>query len=189
MPATHKRVTRIPSRLPSWYWGGDSHLATNWYQWYSCWGEETGECIPPTLAEFRARFPEFSEIPDATVQIAISDATCFADGTWIDSEYCKNCKVAIALLAAHFLASQLIMASTLPNVAPLPDGGFVIAGGEVTSLRFETMSVGFSPSKASGGGGGGGTASGGEYCDFCMTPYGSRYLDMLKVNQPAIAVV
>ena len=147
-------------------------------------------CDPPTLEEFRARFPEFSDLTDAQVQFAIDDASCWADQSWI-STYCRDCTTAIAFLAAHFLALGLIASTLLPETVAGEDGGVVLPGGQVTSLSFENMSVGFAaPSSTSGSAGTTfGRASVGDPFDLGSTPYGQRYLSLLKVNQPAIMVV
>jgi len=151
-------------------------------------------CIPPSLPEWRLLFPEFSGISADTVLIAIADASCWADSTWASETWCMNCTQAIAFLAAHFLALQLFGAANLPSIIPADEGSGeaqIIAGGDVSSIRFESMSVSFTAPKAVGGGGGGSSSGGGvgSAYDLSSTPYGQMYLTLLKVNQPAIAIV
>lgn len=58
-----------------------------------------------TLGSFRARFPEFGAIADATVQVYIDDALAdLEQGIW-GSE--SNADRATAFLAAHRLATEL----------------------------------------------------------------------------------
>ena len=79
----------------------------------------------------------------------------------------------------------------VPETVTSEDGATtVIPGGSVTSLHFESMSVGFSSPQAVGGGGGPMSASGiGDQFGIAATPYGQRYLELLKVNKPAVLVV
>lgn len=148
-------------------------------------------CMPPALSDFRTRFPEFNDLPDAQVQMAIDDASCWADSSWIQNT-CNDCTKAIAYLAAHFLALGMFAAQMLPDTLPPvePGGPAIIAGGEVTSIRFETMSVGFSSPKAVGGQGGNqGTSGIGDQWALGGTPYGQMFLMLVKVNKPAVLVV
>jgi hypothetical protein len=147
-------------------------------------------CEEPTIQEFRARFPEFANVSDATVQIAIDDASCWADTSWL--AYCRNCTTAIAFLAAHYLALQLYQAQFVPDIIPAgEDGaGMILPGGDVSSLSFEGMSVSFTGPKVASMGGSGLSGSGiGENMDLGSTYYGQRYLELLKVNQPAVVIV
>ena len=95
-------------------------------------------CIEPTVAEFRARFPEFNDIPDTQVQQAIDDASCWVDTSWLATA-CHDCTTAMAFLAAHYLALGLVAAEMLPTTLPPSEEGgpVIIGGGQVTSLRFE----------------------------------------------------
>jgi hypothetical protein len=151
-----------------------------------------GPCTPPTLEEFRARFPEFADLSDTQVQIAINDASCWTDDSW-PGVNCGDCTTAMAFLAAHYLALGLFAQAALPETLPATEPGqpAIIAGGQVTSLRFESMGVSFSPPQAVGGGGGGGAGSSGMGDSFAWsgTPYGQRVLELVRVNKPAILVV
>ena len=58
-----------------------------------------------TLVSFRARFPEFAGIPDATLQVYVDDAIADVDpGIWGDETTADR---AISFLAAHRVASSL----------------------------------------------------------------------------------
>ena len=149
-------------------------------------------CEPLPLSQWRTMFPEFNDISDARVSMAMEEASCWVDSTWLQN-HCANCTIAMSYLAAHFLAQQLMAASTLPEVVPddgSGTGGQVIAGGQLTSLRFESMGVSFSAPKWAAGAGGAGSGSGvGDTFDLSSTPWGQRYLEYLKVNKPAVMVV
>jgi hypothetical protein len=181
-----KRVTDIPSRQLV-----DHHMATNWWSWITGSDEPPADaCPPPDLIVFRTRFPEFSSVEDETVAQAILDASCSIDGSWLGKETCSNCQLAISYLAAHYLALGLMSAQIIAAITAkgATNPAEALAGGEVTSLGFEGMNVGFSTPQFAAGSGGGGGAGEGPY-QYEMTPYGQRFLDLLKVNHPAIMVV
>jgi hypothetical protein len=111
--------------------------------------------------------------------------------SWIQNG-CNDCTKAIAYLAAHFLMLGMLAAQMLPDTLPsdVPGGPVIIPGGDVTSIRYESMSVGFSAPKAIGGQGGGqGTSGIGDQWAIGGTPYGQMYLMLVKVNKPAVLVV
>jgi hypothetical protein len=181
-----KRVTDIPSRQLV-----DHHMATNWWSWIIGDTEPPVDvCPPPDLPTFRARFPEFVSVSDDTVTQAILDAACSIDGSWLGLNECSNCQLAITYLAAHYLALGLMSAQVIAAITAKGATSPVqaLAGGQVTSLSFEGMNVGFSAPQFAAGGGGGGGPGEGPY-QYEMTPYGQRFLDLLKVNHPAIMVV
>lgn len=61
--------------------------------------------MPVTVATFRARFPEFSGIGDATVQIYVDEAIADVDpNIWGDTPTADR---AISFLAAHRLSTSL----------------------------------------------------------------------------------
>ena len=159
-----------------------------WVPWFEPVVAEP--CVEPTLAEFRARFPEFANVPDSQVQQAIDDASCWVDTTWLATA-CHDCTTAMAFLAAHYLAMGLFASAALPETLPPTEAGgpVIVAGGQVTSLRFESMGVSFSAPQAVGGGGGFVSGTGvGDKFDLGAT-LGQRWLELLKVNKPAVLVV
>lgn len=173
----YKRKFMIPSRQLV-----DHHMATNWS--LIVWPEETayvGPCNPPDLEMFRAYFPEFADIPDARIELMITEAACGIDGTWSQNCSGNDCTYAIMYLAAHLLTLAMFSAAALPR-----GGGMgVLPGGEITAVGFETMRVTYSASKMQIDKG----SAGGSVYSYDSTPYGQRYLDLLKVNHPAIAIV
>jgi hypothetical protein len=155
------------------------HMATDWPGWWAYCDSYGEPCDPPTLEEFRARFTEFKDYEDDIIQANIDDAACFADTSW--SCNCNDCHRAILWLAAHFMALQAKAAAALPKEI---DGTY-IEGGQVTSVHFETMSVGFArPIPLRGRQAGPSTGFG-----YDSTPYGVRYLELLRLNNPAVVVV
>lgn len=172
-----KRILDLPSRQLV-----DSHLATNWGGPYGDSGTLVAACPPPAISDLRERFPEFASYTDVQIAYAIDDASCWADTSWTND--CGDCTKAILFLAAHFLFMQAQAALTLPEQVSDGEGGFTfLEGGQVTSIGFETMRVGFSKSQAFQGGTD--KVSG----DFSASPYGQRYLMLLRANVPAVLVV
>src|SRR5262245_13292856 len=57
---------------------------------------------PPTVEQFKLRFPEFANVPDATVQMILDEATAEVGPTWIPSLRTSG----VLYLTAHLLASQ-----------------------------------------------------------------------------------
>ena len=128
----------------------------------------------PTVSQFRTKFPTFAGVADATVQDAIDEASASVDLSWIEADY----QPAILYLAAHILT---ITGAHFDALGTGAIGG-VIAAGQVSEAKVGDAMVKLGG--ASGSGGSGNAASG-----LSSTPYGQRYLDLLRRNQPAIALV
>ena len=58
--------------------------------------------VPPTVAQFQARFPFFSEVPEATVQLVLDEAIGLTGDTWIE----RDRSPATLYLTAHLLAVE-----------------------------------------------------------------------------------
>jgi uncharacterized membrane protein YgcG len=165
----------------------DSHLATNWWTWILPDGDAVADaCTPPTIEQFRSKFPELISASDDLVTSAIAEACCSADMSW--SSTCNDCQLAILYMAAHIVAMSLLSASWFETMF----------GGQPRSISFESMRVMFSGFGGSGGGGGmrsgGGGSSGGggvfgAKFGLQSTPYGTRYIELLTLNKPAILVI
>lgn len=128
----------------------------------------------PTVDQFRVKFPTFSGVGDPTMQAAIDEALASIDQSWIEADF----QPAILYLAAHIMAADGVLFDGLGLEAV----GGVIAAGQVSEAKVGDAMVKLSG--AGGGSGGGGSASG-----YASTPYGQRYLSLLRRNQPAIALV
>ena len=125
----------------------------------------------PTTDQFRVKFPTFSGVGNPTIQAAIDEASASVDQSWIEADF----QPAILYLAAHIMASDGVLFDGMGSA------GGMIAAGQVSEAK-----VGDAMVKLGGasGGAGGGSASG-----YASTPYGKRYLELLRRNQPAIALV
>lgn len=135
--------------------------------------------MPDWIASFRARFPEFANVEDPQIAYVLETAA-----HWIGDQWGCDCGIALLYLAAHYLALQILSTEIIKRTSS-GSGGTIISGGQVVSVTFETMKVGYSsPQFATGKMAG----SEGEY-PLGSTPYGQAYMDLLKVNFPAVVVV
>jgi len=126
----------------------------------------------PTVDQFRVKFPTFSGVGNPTIQAAIDEASASVDQSWIEADS----QPAILYLAAHIMAADGVLFDGLGAA------GGMIAAGQVSEAKVGDAMVKLGG--ASGGTGGGSSASG-----YASTPYGKRYLELLRRNQPAIALV
>lgn len=124
---------------------------------------------PPNAAALKARFPEFAAVPDAIINLILAEAEAQVGECWIE----RDRSPATLYLAAHMLAME-----GEPGRSAGATGG--ATSGPVKRRKVgdvETEFAGFS-------GGGGGAATG-----YAASAYGQRYLDLLRKNFPAVAVV
>jgi len=118
--------------------------------------------VVPTLDDFVLRFPEFKETPAYQINAAMVEAMRKVDETWTEGDYAP----AIMWLTAHILSSDTNAASTMGGVS-----------GEIASETLGRISVTYR--QAANGGGVG----------FGSTSYGTRYLELLRLNHPPFLVV
>lgn len=125
---------------------------------------------PPSVATFKARFPEFASVEDATVQVFMDEAIMEVNDTWIEEYRTPG----VLHLTAHLLASQGLGVST-PG-----DSGASVTGG------VKRRTVGDVTTEFNGISSGGGSGLVGTYS---TTRYGQRYLEMKRINFPAVLAV
>lgn len=118
--------------------------------------------IVPSSINFKMRFSAFAATSDADIEFAIEEAKlACAEGEWIDD---ANQTWGIMLYAAHVL-----------QLAVLRGGSGT--GQIIASERIGEMSLTYSvpdPSKP---------------IDFTMTVYGTKFLELVKKNFPAVLTV
>jgi len=146
--------------------------------------------LPPTVAEFRAMFPEFSDVDDAHIQVYLDIAMEWVDTFW----YPRDAKVASMYAAAHFLSlHDQASGGEISGEGEAGGGGGVVDPevGKiwVKSVRFRDRQVsyervGTDSQKQSGGG-----ASGSSEEFWEATPYGQMYLAYRRRNVAHIAVI
>lgn len=120
--------------------------------------------MTPDLATFRALFPEFASVADATVQLYLGDALEHLDqGAW-GRCYAK----AVLNYAAHELALAQARAASASN-----QGGSVVIPqtGKLQSGSEEGISFSFEASTAN-------KSANGEW--LAQTPYGQAYLALQR---------
>lgn len=115
----------------------------------------------PTASAVKLKFPEFAAVPDATVEFAIEEATLGVDDTWLPSYG----TVALMYLAGHHLMVSISRA----------ESG---TGQMIKSESMGGMSITYDI-----------TTTQPDPGDYTTTPYGSRYLDLLKGNVPAVLLL
>lgn len=123
---------------------------------------------PPTPIGFKARFPVFAAAPDDAVQGALDEAALRVDETWVSE---ADFRLGRMLYAAHILILDGLGAGAESEAAAAGAAGFkVMKSGTLTLERFD-----------SGGAGQGGSI-------LSTTSYGQRFLELQRMNIPAIAV-
>jgi hypothetical protein len=117
----------------------------------------------PTSFSIKAKFPEFSGVPDPVVEFAIEEASLAVDSTWLPS----NQLMAISYLAAHFLMISLSAAES--------------ANGQMVSREdIGEISISYRSPEA---------PQENFDTDLYSTPYGVRFADLLSKNFPAVAII
>jgi hypothetical protein len=128
--------------------------------------------VQPTAADLKARFPEFAPVADATVTALLDEATARVGESWVE----RDRRIAQLYLAAHLLASEGEPHRTTGGL-----GASVVTTGVVKRRRVGDVETEFAGAT---GGAGGGTAG-----SLATTVYGQRYLELQRLNFPAVAVV
>lgn len=123
---------------------------------------------PPDAVALKARFPEFVSVPDNLVGLILAEAIGQVGESWIERDRAP----ATLYLAAHMLAME---------GEPARSKG---ATGGATSGPVKRRKVGDVETEFAGVSGGATGATG-----YQASAYGVRYLDLLRKNFPAVAVV
>lgn len=125
---------------------------------------------PPTVSDFKTRFPQFASVPDATVQAILDEAIPQVGETWLERDRTPG----VLHLVAHLLASQ--------GIGVIAPGGGAAVTGAVKRRKVGDVEVEFA-------GVGGGSGTGSFVAAYNTTSYGIKFLEYLRKNFPAIAVV
>lgn len=127
--------------------------------------------VPPTASDLKARFPEFTAVPAATVDLILAEAANAVGETWLE----RDRKPATLYLAAHMLAME-----------GEPGRSSGATGSGVTG-PMKSRTVGDVRTEFAGFGASGGGAL--SDAGYEMTAYGRQFLRLLRLNFPAVAVV
>lgn len=135
--------------------------------------------VPPTVAQFQARFPFFSEVPEATVQLVLDEAIGLTGDTWIE----RDRSPATLYLTAHLLAVE---GWGGPGGGGGTGGGGAAVTGSPKKRKVGDVEVEFG-SLSNGTSGDGNSTD--VLAQYARTSYGQRYLQYLRNNFPAVMVV
>jgi len=146
--------------------------------------------LPPTVAEFRAAFPEFASVSDEQVQLHLDIGMQWVDTFW----WPIDAKLAVMYSAAHYLSlHDQASGGEISGEGGLGGGGGVVDPevGKIwiKSVRFRDRQVSYErvgtdqPKVSTGGS----TAASSEFWE--STPYGQLYLSFRRRNVPHVAVV
>lgn len=124
----------------------------------------------PTISDFKARWaPKFDTVSDVTIQSALDEAALQIDDTWIDQ---ANFTLGRMLLAAHILTLDGHGTGAEAEVAAAGASGFKrMKSGQLELERFSSADAG------------------GDGSVLGSTSYGRRFLELLRRNFPAVAIV
>lgn len=129
--------------------------------------------VAPTSADFKARYPAFSSVEDATINAVLNETIPEVGETWIE----RTRSPAIMALTAHLLAVQGF------GMGASAGGGGVAVSGAIKRRKVGDVEVEFAGVSGSTGSGSGALAQ------YRSTLYGQLYLEFMRKNFPAIAVV
>lgn len=127
----------------------------------------------PTPATFKARYPEFTAVSDALVQLVLDDAIGDVGDTWLEKDRAR----AQMLLAAHVLTMEGEPGRTENGSSGATAGTGIVKRDKVGDVETE-----FATPSSSGSGGSALSA-------YARTFYGQQYLELLRKNFPAVAAV
>jgi len=128
---------------------------------------------PPTIVNLVDRFPEFDSVSDATLEAVLDEAIGQVGPTWLE----RDRTPASLHLAAHLLA--------------VSGHGVARAGGVgagISSPPLKRRRVGDVEVEYDTAGNAASTGTG-VLAGYYATPYGRRYVELMRKNFPAVAVV
>lgn len=134
---------------------------------------------PPTIEEFKARFPSFANVPADVLEAVFNEALGSVGDTWTE----RDRPLAVMYLAAHLLASEGYGVSEAGDGA---GGGGAAILGPARKRKVGDVEVEFAGVSRLGGGS---TGAGSITSGFLTTVYGQRYLRLLRLNHPGPVTV
>lgn len=125
----------------------------------------------PTPGDLKARFPAFAAVADPAIQGALDEAALQVDETWVSE---ADFRLGRMLLAAHILTLDGLGTGAEAAAAAGGAAGFKrMKSGNLELEQFDTH----------------GTVPGAGDGVLGTTSYGRRFLDLLRRNIPAVAIV
>ena len=137
----------------------------------------------PTIADFRARFPEFATTADPAITAAILNASDFVDQSWSENDY----QPAILYLAAHLVVLQRDAAQAASDTGGVNVGDDTVY---VSSVSMEGRSISYSQRSGSAASTRKSTTVITGATEFLrQTFYGRMYEKLMRRNIIAVEVV
>lgn len=127
--------------------------------------------VPPTAEEVKARFPEFAPVSDTLINLLLAEAIPQVGETWVE----RDRKPATLYLVAHMLAMEGEPGRTTTGTG-------IGVSGPMRRRKVGDVETEFA---AFGANSRGGTSATG----YDATTYGQRFLELMRKNFPAVAVV
>lgn len=127
--------------------------------------------VAPTVADLKTRYAEFTQVPDAQLQLALDDAANRVDLTWREADF----QQAQLLYAAHVLTLQGLGTSREAKFAALSAAG--ISQIKISSLSLSMAKEGTYARNSTRAG------------ELASTTYGVQFLELVRLNFPAVLVV
>jgi hypothetical protein len=127
--------------------------------------------VQPTTETFKVRFPEFSSVGGALIDLVIDEAVSVVGDTWLEKDRAR----AQMLLVAHNLSMEgepQRSASTLSGETP--DNP---QQGAISSIKVGDVDISYSNRPSQSNPGTGVIAN-----ELLKTSYGVRYLEIMKLN-------
>jgi hypothetical protein len=127
-----------------------------------------------SVEDFLARFPEFEEAGEERIALALTEAVNYVSDEWA----VEHLPMAIMLLAAHFIyAESTLMFSLKGNLSGQATAGPIVSKsiGPLSTTYANTLSTL--------------QRSSGQGSDLGDSPYGQRFLTLMRVNFPPVLVI
>jgi hypothetical protein len=127
-----------------------------------------------SVEDFLARFPEFEEASEERITLALTEAEAYVSDDWT----VEHLPMALMLLAAHFLYSEsTLLFSIKGNLSGQATAGPIVSKsvGPVSTSYANMLSI-LANQKTGGS-------------DLENSPYGSRFLQLVRMNFPPVLVV
>lgn len=131
----------------------------------------------PTSDQFVTRYPSFSTASPALIDELLQEALSAVDESWIERDRVP----ALLAYAAHLLAVELYG----NPVMDMGNGQAMRVSGPLSSAAVGSVNASFGNGGNYGSTGGGGMSA----SVLASTPYGARYLELLRRSKPPVLVV
>lgn len=136
--------------------------------------------IPPTAAQFKTRFPEFTSVSDALISAIITEQQPQVGDTWVEVDRTP----ALMYLVAHLLTIQ--GEPQRSNEIAAGGSGASVANGVMKRRKVGDVEVDYQNANERIGTGGAQSISGAGYE---LTVYGRQFLTYLRRNHRTMLVI